>query len=102
MFIYINRAVDYPVLHHCMMGGVIAALGLTGIFTEPQRSFDKIDGEPILELSIDRQILIRTLYDPRIQNGMAVSDAVALAKTIIPELVQAVNERGITALHQGQ
>lgn len=98
--IFINRRTKRPALHHCMMGNFIAALGLPGIFTAPQRSFDKIDGKPLVDLSVDLQILIRTLYDPRIKNDMPVAEAIKLAQQIIPELVQAVDQNGISALVQ--
>ena len=52
------------------------------------------------QLTINDKILIRTLYDKRIEPGMPRDEAMALAREIIPELIAAVKQRGVEALYQ--
>lgn len=50
------------------------------------------------ELSLNDKLLLRALYDERIKPGMARADAMAVARTVIAELVAAVKARGEAAL----
>ncbi len=54
------------------------------------------------ELTINDMILVRALYDPRIKPGMVKDEAMALAREIIPELVDKVHRHGERALYQGR
>jgi hypothetical protein len=53
-----------------------------------------------IALSINDKILLRTLYDVRIEDGMEKARAMPIAKTIIEELVRRVNAEGERALIQ--
>tara|TARA_R110000868_G_scaffold122548_1_gene324802 strand:+ start:2798 stop:3634 length:837 start_codon:yes stop_codon:yes gene_type:complete len=85
---------------HCMFSGLLAALGLPGYMSEPQLSLTKVMGETVHALTNDVRILLRTLYDARITNGMPVTEAVAQARIIIPELLATVEKSDFRALFQ--
>tara|TARA_R110000824_G_scaffold60460_1_gene161614 strand:- start:134 stop:970 length:837 start_codon:yes stop_codon:yes gene_type:complete len=85
---------------HCMFSGLLAALGLPGYMSEPQLSLTKVAGETVEALTNDVRILLRTLYDTRITNGMPVKEAVAQARVIIPELLATVEKSDFRALFQ--
>jgi len=56
--------------------------------------------DDVARLTLNDKILIRTLYDERLQIGMTREQAMPIVRQIIPELVAAVRERGEAALYQ--
>ena len=76
------------------------AFGLFADSDVVQPSIFSPDGAKLDHLPVNDKILLRTLYDPRIERGMKREDAMEIAREIIPGLVKAVRERGVEALYQ--
>ncbi len=85
---------------HCLVKMMARALGLFADSGVVQPSIFSPDGAELDYLPINDKIILRTLYDPRIERGMKREDAMEIARQIIPELVKAVRERGVEALYQ--
>lgn len=59
------------------------------------------DGGPDIDyLPLNDQIILRALYDPAIRPGMPKDEAMEVARTVIPQLVEAARREGERALHQ--
>ncbi len=86
--------------HHCLVKMMAFALGLFADSDVVQPSIFSPDGAELDYLPINDKIILRTLYDPRIEHGMKREDAMDIAGEIIPGLVKAVRERGVEALYQ--
>jgi hypothetical protein len=52
------------------------------------------------DFPLNDKILLRTLYDPRLRDGMARAQAMARVEQIIPELLATYAREGIEGLHQ--
>ena len=85
---------------HCFVRLMTRSLGLFADSDVVQPSLFSPDGAELDYLPINDKIILRTLYDPRIEHGMKREDAMEIAREIIPELVKAVRERGVEALYQ--
>ncbi len=85
---------------HCLVRMTARALGLFADSDVVQPSIFSPDGAKLDHLPINDKIILRTLYDPRIERGMKREEAMEIAREIIPELVKAVRERGVEALYQ--
>ncbi len=85
---------------HCLVKMTARAFGLFADSDVVQPSIFSPDGAELDHLPINDKIILRTLYDPRIERGMKREDAMEIARKIIPELVKAVRERGVEALYQ--
>jgi hypothetical protein len=85
---------------HCFVRLMTRALGLFADSDVVQPSVFSPDGAELDYLSVNDKIILRTLYDPRIEPGMKREQALKIARQIIPGLVQAVRERGVEALYQ--
>ena len=85
---------------HCLVKMMARALGLFADSDVVQPSIFSPDGAKLDYLPINDKIVLRTLYDPRIERGMKREDAMEIVRGIIPELVKAVRERGVEALYQ--
>ena len=85
---------------HCFVRLMTRALGLFADSDAVQPSVFSPDGAKLDYLSVNDKIILRTLYDPRIERGMKREDAMKIAREIIPGLVKAVRERGVEALYQ--
>jgi hypothetical protein len=85
---------------HCFVRLMTRALGLFAGSDVVQPSIFSPDGAELDYLPINDKIILRTLYDPRIKQGMKREEAMEIAGGIIPELVKAVRERGVEALYQ--
>ncbi len=79
---------------------MLQAFGLGGISLTSQHSMTKVDGRDLSAFPLDAKILLRTLYDKRIELGMDRAAAMATAREIIPELTAAVARDGVEALYQ--
>ncbi len=84
----------------CLVKMTARAFGLFADSDVVQPSLFSPDGAELDYLPINDKIILRTLYDPRIERGMKREDAMEIAREIIPELVKAVRERGVEALYQ--
>ena len=85
---------------HCLVKMMARAFGLFADSDVVQPSIFSPDGAELDYLPINDKIILRTLYDPRIEQGMKREEAMDIAREIIPELVKAVRERGVEALYQ--
>ena len=85
---------------HCLVKMTARALGLFADSDVVQPSVFSADGAKLDYLPINDKIILRTIYDPRIERGMKREEAMEIARQIIPELVKAVRERGVEALYQ--
>ncbi|MCH6590818.1 MAG: DUF2927 domain-containing protein [Proteobacteria bacterium] len=85
---------------HCFVRLMTRALGLFADSDVVQPSVFSADGAKLDHLPINDKIILRTLYDPRIERGMKREDAMEIVRQIIPELVKAVRERGVEALYR--
>ena len=85
---------------HCFVRLMTRALGLFADSDVVQPSVFSPDGAKLDYLSVNDKIILRTLYDPRIERGMKREEAMDIAREIIPGLVKAVRERGVEALYQ--
>ncbi len=85
---------------HCLVKMMARAFGLFADSDVVQPSIFSPDGAELDHLPINDKIILRTLYDPRIKQGMKREEAMEIVREIIPELVKAVRERGVEALYQ--
>ena len=85
---------------HCLVRLMTRALGLFADSDVVQPSVFSADGAKLDHLPINDKIILRTLYDPRIERGMKREDAMEIVREIIPELVKAVRARGVEALYR--
>ena len=85
---------------HCFVRLMTRALGLFADSDVVRPSALSADGAKLDYLSVNDKIILRTLYDPRVKQGMKRGEAMEIARQIIPELVKAVRERGVEALYQ--
>ena len=85
---------------HCLVKMMARAFGLFADSGVVQPSIFSPDGAKLDHLPINDKIVLRTLYDPRIERGMKREEAMEIVGEIIPELVKAVRERGVEALYQ--
>lgn len=92
--------IEAPVRRHCIVKTMLQAFGLGGISLTSQHSMTKVDGRDLSAFPLDAKILLRTLYDKRIEPGMGRAAAMAAAREIIPELTAAVARDGVEALYQ--
>lgn len=98
--ILFHPEIEAPVRRHCIVKMMLQAFGLGGISLTTQRSMTKVDGRDLSAFPLDAKILLRTLYDKRIEPGMDRAAAMAAAREIIPELTAAVARDGVEALYQ--
>ncbi|MFB3135645.1 MAG: DUF2927 domain-containing protein [Rhodospirillales bacterium] len=99
-FIYFLDAFSEAEKRNCLVKMMARAFGLFADSDVVQPSIFSPDGAELDYLPINDKIILRTLYDPRIERGMKREDAMEIARQIIPELVKAVRERGVEALYQ--
>ena len=100
MDVLISRALPDERVGYCILYGAVSALGLVGILRPPNIYGWTPSIPPMPELSINEKLLLRTLYDDRLTNGMTKSQALPHLRDIIPHLVDAVRARGVEALYQ--
>lgn len=85
--------------HSCIIEELTQVLGLSADRAHYLPAIFSNEGLP-QKLSVNDQIMVRTLYDPRLKAGMPREEALVIAKQVIEELVAAYNERGEEALYQ--
>jgi hypothetical protein len=98
-FIIIKDTLSETETRHCIADEGARALGFRAPDFGPPSVFSGADAG-VTELSQEDRILLRALYDKRITVAMSVPDTMALARTIIPELVGKVRAGGQETLYQ--
>lgn len=91
---------DRERVRHLLLTEITQCLGPGGDFGDLQPSVFTISGSAHTRLPLNDQIILRTLYDPRIPPGMLRDYALAAASEIIPMLLQKLEEEGPEGLHQ--
>lgn len=97
---YFDRGMPETDTKNCMISKLTQALGAFGILDMHEQSVFRFKAPHVDYLTLNDKIILRTLYDPRIEPGMKREDAMNIAAEIIPELVAAVKARGVEALYQ--
>ena len=72
-------------IEHCLLEEMTKALGLSFADVNPLPSIFNREALPVALSPVD-DILVRTLYDPRLTPGMAREEALARAREVIAEL----------------
>lgn len=80
-----NTDLDMARVNHCLLEEMTQSLGLPND-TSILRPSIFSDHDYLLELSRSDEIVMRTLYDPRLKPGMAKAEALKIVPTIIREL----------------
>lgn len=84
----------------CVLEEIVQGLGLFG---DTLGEFDSLFvqyGQPRLDFPLNDKILLRTLYDPRLRDGMPREQAMVRVRQIIPELLAAYEAEGVEGLYQ--
>ncbi|MEQ8602420.1 MAG: DUF2927 domain-containing protein [Marivibrio sp.] len=85
---------------NCILEEIIQSLGLMG---DTVQDFDSLFVEHRalrLDFPLNDKILLRTLYDPRLSDGMPREQAMIRVREIIPELLAAYEAEGLEGLYQ--
>ncbi len=72
-------------IEHCLLEEMTKALGLSLAGASPLPSIFNSQARPLALSPVD-DVLVRTLYDPRLTPGMAREEALARAREVIAEL----------------
>ncbi len=83
--IVVNTDRDYAMVNHCLLEELTQTLGLPND-TDILRPSIFSDNDHLHALSRPDEIVLRTLYDPRLKPGMPKAEALKIAPTIIREL----------------
>ena len=84
----------------CVLEEIVQSLGLIG---DTFQEFDSLFVEVRrvrLDFPLNDKILLRTLYDPRLRDGMPREQVMARVRQIIPELLAAYEAEGVEGLYQ--
>jgi hypothetical protein len=84
--IAVNVERDPALISSCLLEELTQSLGLPNDSNVMRPSIFS-DSDTLFELSLHDAILVRTLYDPRMKAGLIRENALAVAETIISELV---------------
>jgi len=98
--IQLNPSLEHRDYRFCIIEEIVQSLGLFGDTLE---RFDSLFVEyrsQRQDFPLNDKILLRTLYDPRLRDGMARAQAMARVEQIIPELLATYAREGIEGLHQ--
>jgi hypothetical protein len=98
--IKLNPSFENRDYRFCILEEIIQSLGLIGDTIERFDSLFVEHGSWRKDFPLNDKILLRTLYDPRLRDGMARAQAMARVERIIPELLAAYKREGIEGLHQ--
>ncbi len=98
--VVIFNTLDDAMIRHCIVEEITQGLGLIGDSDILQPSIMSDDIFNIDRLPMNDKIMVRTLYDKRLNPGMTRDEAMPIVSKIIPELDAAVKERGEEALYQ--
>lgn len=84
----------------CVLEEIVQSLGLTGDTIKQYDSLFVQNRETRLYFPLNDKILLRTLYDPRLRDGMRREDAMVRVAIIIPELLANYEAEGLEGLYQ--
>lgn len=91
---------DPSITRHLLLTEITQCLGPGGDFGSLQPSVFSISGPSYTKLPLNDQIILRTLYDRRIEPGMSRDEALKIAAEIIPVLLKRLQEMGPEGLYQ--
>lgn len=91
---------DRDWVRHFLLTEITQCLGPGGDFGDLKPSVFTISGPPYTKLPLNDQIILRTLYDPRIPPGMLREYALETASEIIPMLLERLESFGPEGLYQ--
>lgn len=98
--IYMNSFFEDVYYKSCVLEEIVQSLGLIG---DTFQEFDSLFVEVRrvrLDFPLNDKILLRTLYDPRLRDGMPREQVMARVRQIIPELLAAYEAEGVEGLYQ--
>ena len=78
--------------HHCLVEEIIQILGLPGDINMFEKSIFH-DKSTQTTLTIIDKIMLRTLYDPRLKNGMKLAEAMPIAGKVILQIMKNISKR---------
>ncbi len=90
-----------PKAEHCLAEELTQILGLTGDIDLYKNSVFHEGGTGRYITDIDR-IMIRTLYDKRLKNGMSLAQALPIAKEVILEIMRDLSKRARPRPNKGR
>jgi hypothetical protein len=100
-FAAVPNVYQESLLRHCIIEETTQALGLFADADMIQPSMFSERTPPMLgQLTLNDKIIVRILYDPRIEPNMPREEALDVAQDVIAELVEAVRREGVEALYQ--
>jgi len=98
--INLNPHLEHLDYRYCILEEIIQSLGLLGDTIEYFESLFVEQGSWRQDFPLNDKILLRTLFDPRLRDGMDRAQAMARVERIIPELLAAYASDGIEGLYQ--
>ena len=82
--IVVNTERDMARVNHCLLEELTQTLGFSND-TDLLRPSIFSDNDYLIDLSRSDEIVVRSLYDPRLKPGMPKAEALKIAPTIIRE-----------------
>ncbi len=83
--IVVNVERDMKAIDHCLLEELVQSMGLPND-TDMLRPSIFSDHDHLVTLSRSDEILLRTLYDPRMTEGLGIAEALNVARRIITDL----------------